>query len=307
MALISVLWVLALLAVIAGSFTADIRTEARLARNLGENAKARALADAGIQRAVLALLQPRTEGLLDRASEEMFDIGWRRDGIPRTWRFGGGVVVISILDESGKIDLNTAVDELLGGLFVSLGVGNGEAAALVDAIADFRDGNDFKRLNGAEDADYRAAGLDHGPKNALFQAIEELRLVLGMTADLYRRAAPALTVHSGRPGIDPAAAPRTALLALPGIEAAEVEALLEARAAADEDALAVMLSDIARFPGVEIQGSASDAMTTLRAEARTEGGAVFVREAVARLGEPPEIVLFHAWREGSSTVEVEVP
>lgn len=307
LALVSVLWVLALLAVIAGSFTVGARTESKLAYNLGENAKARALADAGIQRAVLALLEPQTEGLVDRRAEEMSELGSRLDGTARVWRFGGGEVLISIFDEAGKIDLNIAVDELLAGLFISLGVNSGEAAALVDAIADFRDPNDFKRLNGAEETDYRAAGRDYGPKNAPFQAIDELQLVLGMTRDLYRRAAPALTVHSGRPEIDPSTAPRVVLMALPGIDAAEVDALLDARADGDEDALEIMLADIARFPGAGLFGQAADAVSTLRAEAHTAGGAVFVREAVARLGESPEIVLFQAWREGRSTVEKEAP
>ncbi len=307
-ALVSVLWVLALLAVIAGSFTVGARTEAKLAHNLGENAKARALADAGIQRAVLVLLEPQTVGQFGEDGENMFDLGSRLDGTPHVWRFGGGEILISMQDEDGRIDLNTAVDELLAGLFVSLGADGGQANALVDAIADFRDANDFTRLNGAEDADYRAAGLDHGPKNAPFQAVEELQLVLGMTRDLYRLAAPALTVHSGRPDIDPATAPRVVLMALPGIDAAEVEALLDARADGDEAALAIMMADMVRFPGVGFRGLTADGATTLRAEARRAGGAVFVREAVARLGSDlSETVQFLAWRDGSATIEKDAP
>jgi len=53
-ALVSVLWIAGLLAIMAASFVSASRTEARLARNLLENAKAEALADAGVHRAALA-------------------------------------------------------------------------------------------------------------------------------------------------------------------------------------------------------------------------------------------------------------
>ena len=65
-ALILVLWIAGLLAVIAASLVSSSRTEARLARNLIENAKAEALADGAVHRAVLGLLEldprPRLAG-----------------------------------------------------------------------------------------------------------------------------------------------------------------------------------------------------------------------------------------------------
>ncbi len=57
-ALVIVLWVIALLAVVAVSFTTATRSQANLVRNLVENAKAEALADAGLYRAILGLLEP---------------------------------------------------------------------------------------------------------------------------------------------------------------------------------------------------------------------------------------------------------
>ncbi len=65
LALVTVLWVLMLLALIAASFTRTTPTEVNLTRNLIENAEAEALADAGVYRAVLGLLTPQTEGLID--------------------------------------------------------------------------------------------------------------------------------------------------------------------------------------------------------------------------------------------------
>ena len=67
---------------------------------------------------------------------------------------------------------------------------------------DWRDADDLKRPNGAEEPEYRAAGLDYKPANAPFQAIEELQLVLGMRPDIYRRLAPSITVFSRSPGVN---------------------------------------------------------------------------------------------------------
>ncbi len=52
------LWVLILLSLIAASFTRTTRTEINLTRNLIDNAKAEALADAVVYRAVYGLLAP---------------------------------------------------------------------------------------------------------------------------------------------------------------------------------------------------------------------------------------------------------
>ena len=69
-ALVVVIWTLALLSVIALSFTHGTRNQAVLARNVIENAQARALADAGVYRAAAALLSRRAA---DR---------WRADQTP---------------------------------------------------------------------------------------------------------------------------------------------------------------------------------------------------------------------------------
>ncbi len=318
-ALVSVLWILALLAIIAGSFTTNARTNAKLAPNLVEMAKARAWADAGVNRAILALLQP--PGGLDSAAavlqgieealrqelgagaEGLFEQPWRRDGTIYRFPFGGVEILASIQDEGGKIDLNAGADALLKGLFVSVGVGDDEAGALVDSIADFRDEDDFKRLNGAEADDYYAAGLDYGPRNSAFEAVEELHLVIGMTRELYDKVSPALTVDSGQPGIDPNTAPKEALLALPGVNSDDVEAMLADRASDSISALGT-LQGIAAVNSFLSRGGGL--AYTLRAEAHTEGGGIYVQEALIRLGGAAgRLFQFHAWRQGRRMAAVD--
>ena len=316
-ALVAVLWVLVLLSVVAAAFLNETRTETKLARNLVDNAKARALADAGVHRAVFALLPspgaasrqtrpmlgPRVGQEAARRDEEEPEVqnDWRADGKVRAWGFGGGEVRISIHDEAGKIDLNRAPDELLKGLFVSAGVGEGDANALVDAIADFRDADDLKRLNGAEDDDYRDLAWE--AKDAPFETVAELQQVIGMTRELYDRVAPYLTVYSRRRGrIDPATAPEAVLRAIPGVDDVAVGALLdarsEARGAPGETALPA-LTGVKRYVG-----RSRGQVFTIRAEAVTERGAHFVREAVVRLTpNHPRPFRIHAWRQGERTTE----
>ncbi len=272
-ALVVVLWGLVLIAIIAGSFAAGTRTDATMAFNVAENAKARALAEAGVQRAVQEFLR-RT------------DTAWLANGTVYPLSSPGGEIAVSLQDELGRIDLNTAPDELMRSLLVSLGMEDGEASALTDAIADYRDEDDLVRLNGAEARDYRAAGLAHEPKNAPFEAVEELRLVLGVTAALYRRVAGLVTVHSRRPWVNLATAPMEVLLALPGLDEAGRERVLESRTeteeAADAPAAPPAISPT-RFGRVVAPGR----IVTIRAEARTTAGGLFIREAVVRAARRP--------------------
>ncbi len=287
-ALLIVLWGLVLLAVIAASFASGSRTETMLARNLVDNAKARALADAGVYRAISALLETK------------FDRRWRVDGTVYPFAYGDGTVRISVQDEGGKIDLNKGRDEHLRGLLQLAGLDFDEAAALVDAIADFRDEDDMHRLNGAEDSDYRAAGLPYGAKNRPFEAVEELQQVLGMTRATYERVAPFLTVFSGRSRIDLTNAPREVLLAVPGIVTGEVESLLTERAQMTgpipTKALPIPAADRGTF------GISKGRVFSVRSEARTPGGATFARQAVVRLTRKRDRPFeFLAWKRGRKT------
>ena len=320
-ALVIVLWGLVLLAVIAAAFTTGTRTEVTLARNLVENAKAKALADAGVHAAMLGLHRREVEKRW-RADGTVYSLAFpHADPAParlgeaslrgsQAAQAGEGEVSIVIDDEAGKIDLNAAPDELIQGLLVAVGLADGEARALTAAIADFRDADDETHLGGAEDAEYRAAGLAWGPKNKPFEAVEELHQVLGMTRQVYALAAPGLTVHSRSKGVDVTVAPAIVLLALPGVDAEAVEAFTEqrqARPGAGEQGAGQMAgaelggARITTLPGLGRQYASRSRgrVFTVRAEARVRSGAVFVREAVISMTRNIEKPFnIHAWRRG---------
>lgn len=271
-ALVAVLWLLLVLSIIAAGTLRNTLTETDLVRNGLEASKARVVADAAVQRAILALT----------ASE--LEPGWPRDGTPVVWSFRGWDVRISVQDEAGKIDLNHAPPRLLRGLFLAAGLEETPATALADAVVDYRDANDLRRLNGAEDADYRQAGYPRGAKDAPFERIGELRRVFGMSRAIFERVEPAVTVYTNRATIDPQTAPRLALLAVPGSDLIAVDRYIVRRAR-----LSVNngISNRTLAPPIAANGFfSSDGNSNvfmIRAEALRASGARFVRSAVVRL------------------------
>src|SRR5690242_7320307 len=171
-ALVLVLWVMALLAVMVVGFASDARTELKLARNQADAAEARAIADTGVSLALLNVLDNHE------------DTAWRLDGATHTLAYGGGAIRVSVQDEGGKIDLNLAPPALLASLFRTLRIADAEALAA--AIQEWR------RQHGGDPADGPVART--GP----FLALEQLRAVPGVSAAAYARAAPFLTVYTRR-------------------------------------------------------------------------------------------------------------
>lgn len=282
-ALVIVLWIITLLAIMAGSFAYSMRTETTLAVHAVEQARARALAEAGIAFAALNLLiTPDPED------------PWPIEGSVREWTFGQGVAQISVIDAAGKIDLNNGKRELLVGLLESAGVAADEAVALVDKIEDFRDADDATRLNGAEDDDYEAAGLLAGAKDAPFERVDELMQVLGMTPALYQQIAAALTVFSRQPGVNPEAASAQVLYAIPDVDAQLIDDYLQLReqALAEDQPLPPappLGAYLARKKGIAYH---------VTIDAVLQSGAKTVVEAViARRRRPEQAYSISSWRE----------
>jgi len=284
-ALVIVMWVAVLIAVVASSFIAERHSEALIMHNSISMARAEAIADAGVQRAVWELYRT------DNAPE-----AWKRDGTVQAWSFDGVPVKVEIRDESAKIDINTASDALLLGLFVSIGMPEDDAARMLDAIVDWRDPDSFKRPNGAEEPEYAAAGLPYKPANAPFQAIEELQLVLGMRPEIYRRIAPMITVYSRQSGVNPQLASRDVLLAIPGVTVDMVDQYIALREAARAQG-----QPLPAFPQAGAYTSSYTMVASVRSEARLEDGTVFSREAVALMRPTPRrVVTYLAWRESTA-------
>jgi general secretion pathway protein K len=290
-ALILVLWMLALLSVIAGNLVFSSRTTLLVASNLYSRARAEALADAGVHKAMQELTRPPTDPQR-----------WKGDGRTHLWNFQGETLRVTLRDESAKVDLNTAPTVLLKGLFRAVGVADPDADALADAVADWRDTDDLRSLHGAEKADYAASGRDYGPSNAPFETIEELRQVMGMSDDLFRKLEPLVTVHSRQAGINSAVAPREVLLALPGATPEQVDFFLGERSVLLEQGLPAPA-----FPGAQgLSAGSAGLVFSIQVEVQLSDNVHFFREAVVRLTgnirEPPTIL---AWRAPAGFTSVQ--
>ncbi|MCP5364158.1 MAG: general secretion pathway protein GspK [Hyphomicrobiales bacterium] len=284
-ALVAVLWVLMLLSFLAAGFSSTARTEVSLSRNLVDNAKAEALADAGVSRAVMLLIAP----LPDR--------GIRVSGQAYAWEFADGEVRFAVWDENGKIDLNAASDDVLISLFRAAGLSEKESEALVDRIADYRDPDSDSRPMGAEDRDYYAAERPYGAKDRDFQRVDELRQVLGMDGAVYRAVRPVLTVFSSRRSPDlKVASPIVKEIFEAGVfpthdqdfDAEPLDEQIGTRPSrtslTDEEAVPV-----AKGSGIYL----------IHSEGQTLGGGVFVREAIVQIPGPEnELYGVFEWRQG---------
>lgn len=181
--------------------------------------------------AVQAAMNVAFLGLTDTRAEKR----WRVDGVPTTVVFNDIAVTLVVQDEGGKIDLNAAPREVLVSLFQSAGLDNDTAAVMADRLLDWRESNNLAHLNGLTDEDYHARGSKFRPRHNPFQSVDELKMMIDMTSELFEKIRPALTVYSQSQQINKQTAPREALLTLPGMNEGMVDAIINDRLRGAED------------------------------------------------------------------------
>lgn len=190
LALVIVIWLLSLLTLMAGSFALSMRRDSSVSLALKTNAEALAQAERGIAQA---------EFMLNLADSEQ---RWQSNGTVYEIIGDEVRIRIRIFAESGKVDLNASSETQLEALLKVMLPGDRQRQELLNAILDWRDPDDDTRTLGAENRQYRLAGLAYGPSNAAFQNLEELQLVLGMNQTIYEAIRPYITVYSGAAEVD---------------------------------------------------------------------------------------------------------
>ncbi len=270
-ALIIVIWGLGLMALLVLSFVVTVRTHTKLTSNVLDHAKAQAMADGGINIVLLDLLE--TSRLLPEKRR------FAHNGQPVLCLGKQNIILsLSAQDEAGKIDLNTANEALLLSLFQGLGLPLDIANKYTDAIIDFRDTDNLKRLNGAEEKEYKEAGKPYGPKNFQFQTIGELHQVLGLSDKIITQLKPLVTIYSKRSGFDANISPQT---------------LKEALTKRKEIGLYKLVSNRKTF--------------TISAIAKTPSGTLFTRRAVIELkNNTQKPYAIHSWQQDELRKEEEI-
>ncbi len=287
-ALLVVLWVIVLLGVLLGAFVVSARTENLTTRFLFDATRARYAAEAGLSLAVYQLRRadPQTR--------------WIADGRVYEGSFDEAKLEISIVDEAGKVDINVADEATLFGLMQAVGIEEPRARKLVDAIMDWRDADDLVRANGAEKADYRAAGLSWGPANMGFQTTGQVQQVLGMTWEIYERLAPYITVYTGQaqPSLGFSDAP--VLQTVPGVTPEIAAQLVAQRRALDAAAMAGMPLMLPN--GQPLVAGGGGLTYTVRSKATLPNGTWTALVATIRPGGAPGRRAYSilGWREGTA-------
>ncbi|MCD6184534.1 MAG: general secretion pathway protein GspK [Deltaproteobacteria bacterium] len=226
LALLMVLWITTLLAVIVGEFCYAMKIEINITRNFKESTQGYYIALAGVNRAAAELIKETTgmqklQTPVEEANDDDADenlIEWRVGANIPPVLFGEGEYKVKISNESGKININKATRSMLRMLLEGFDLDESEKDTIADSIMDWRDKDDLHRINGAEDDYYQSLDDSYECKDDDFDAIEELLLVKGVTADIFYGGLESMvTIYTQTNNININAASWEMLLALPGM------------------------------------------------------------------------------------------
>ena len=201
-ALMAVLWVLVILIALATEFAFSMKMEVNTTRNHKEDMESYYLSKAGFNLA-LAEIYPKAffhsiheeHGLIignDKPAEREGESGQEKemgqhfDIVNRNnIELENGTVTYKIIDENGKISINSADKDTLIKLLEYSGVGEKiERSTISDSILDWIDADKNHRLNGAEDDYYQRQNPPYYAKNGRIETMDELLKIRGMTKEI---------------------------------------------------------------------------------------------------------------------------
>ncbi len=180
-ALVAVLWVAILLSILLVGALAVVRVEARSAHARGTSLKAQAAAQSGLDIAAQLIASGEASSIAELSSRP-------------TMTINGYDILYEASAEAKKLDINLASEQSLSALIEFSGLEPEEAQKFAARIADWRDGDDLSRPNGAERNDYATARNGETIGNRPFYAVAELGSVLAFPDDLLTCLTPVLTV-----------------------------------------------------------------------------------------------------------------
>ncbi len=169
-ALLSVLWLTAVLVAIAFSVSSTVRGEIERTTTLSEGVRCQFLARGAMERFFLDY---------QRMGRRLLTAG----PVYR-YSFPDGEAVIELVPEASKLNVNQAPVEELLRLTAALGAPLDQAEAVTAAIVDWRTSPQDGQVS-PFDAFYLERGPTFLPRHSSFQDVEELLLVRGVTRELY--------------------------------------------------------------------------------------------------------------------------
>ncbi|MBI5150933.1 MAG: general secretion pathway protein GspK [Candidatus Omnitrophica bacterium] len=225
--LIIAIWSICFLSTIAVALGVGVRQKLRLIQRLDERDRLYLVADAGVKRAIAELRKGK-----DNTFDSFRDICADNPGVFQQIDIGGGQATVGYdlpdelsgkqeifyapIDESRKINLNTADKETLERLFrIVLGGDEMEAQDLAASVIDWRDADSelSSPLGSAEDSHYRNLNTPYEAKDMSFEILDELGMVKGVNAQSFNQLMNYVTVY-GDGLVNVNTASRAVLLAL---------------------------------------------------------------------------------------------
>lgn len=155
------LWVLAIIALGVGYFAHRVQQSLALAQQTRQSADA-----------ALEMANTRAEMLFRLGTTHLsaFGVGLSKETAvaldDRPYQ-GSGSDRIRLQDEGGLLNVNFVRADVWSRMLAQMGIPEHERAPMLDALADYTDTDDLRRLSGAEAAEYSAQGLPPPPNDWL--------------------------------------------------------------------------------------------------------------------------------------------
>jgi general secretion pathway protein K len=286
-ALLAVLWLSVALSMIAMTTAYLVRTESVAVSNQIEAEQAEYLARGGIEAAAYAILHPVPAGAT-AVSENLLlqsvHLGqrWLR------FEFQQGSVVVELVPDNAKLNVNLAPPEQLAALFVLLGEPAAESQALAAAIMDWRSPR-ASAVATPLDIFYDSLPQPYAARHGAFLELDELLAVRGMSRELFFgrlvEAAPGawkrnlpladlLTTGPSYGGVNLNYAAYEVLRVLPGWDEALAAAVVDARSRIAPDQLLESVPGLSAAASLSPVTLATGFSYTLTAAAKLHDSAV---------------------------------
>ncbi|MFH1230105.1 MAG: type II secretion system protein GspK [Planctomycetota bacterium] len=215
--LVIVIWILSLLSILAVSVSVITSAEIYFIKRYRNQATAYFIARAGILQAIAELELDKSLSAYDALNENwsnkpelfsnrkvgsgFFSLSYAYSPGLTTQDAEGQQTVITntfygMMDEERKININTASMSILQALFQErAGLTPSQTKEISDSIVDWRDQDDTRRENGAENGYYQSLPQSYSCKNNRFDVLEELILVKGMKPDIFYAVKDFITLY----------------------------------------------------------------------------------------------------------------